>query len=191
MPSISVLATYGPLAALGYLTILAVYRIFFSRISHIPGPRLAALTYYYQSWYDVYPYQGRFLWKCKELHERYGPVVRVGPDEVHVHRPDAYVEMYGSQKNRRNKSRLWFWVVGTGEFGDPSTFATLPHDLHRMRRSALAPYFSKQVVQRLEPRVREKVQLLKERALQHQQTGEPLELLNAMSGLTAGTAHQL
>ena len=135
------LAAYAATATAVYLATLAVYRLFFSRISHIPGPPLAALTYYYQSWYDVYPHQGRFLWKCKELHERYGPVIRIGPDEVHVRRLDAYVEMYGSHKSRRDKSSVWFWMVGTGEFGDPSIFTTLPHDLHRMRRGALNPDF--------------------------------------------------
>ena len=36
-----------------YLSSLSIYRIYFSRISHIPGPRLAAITYYYQSYYDL------------------------------------------------------------------------------------------------------------------------------------------
>lgn len=122
----------GRLHSLLILLLFAVYRLFFSRISHIPKPKLAALSYYYQSWYDVYPRQGRFFWKCKELHQRHGSVVRIGPHEVHVHQPDAYTEMYGSQKHRRDKSAVWFWMVGTGEFGDPSIFTTLPHDLHRM-----------------------------------------------------------
>jgi hypothetical protein len=32
-------------AALAYTAALAVYRIYFHPISHIPGPKLAALTY--------------------------------------------------------------------------------------------------------------------------------------------------
>lgn len=132
MPSTTWLAAYGATAFVAYLATLAVYRLFFSRISHIPKPKLAALSYYYQSWYDVYPRQGRFFWKCKELHQRHGSVVRIGPHEVHVHQPDAYTEMYGSQRHRRDKSAVWFWMVGTGEFGDPNIFTTLPHDLHRM-----------------------------------------------------------
>lgn len=187
MPSALLLASYAAFAGAAYLITLGIYRIFFSSISHIPGPKLAALTYYYQSWYDVYPHQGRFLWKCKELHGRHGPIVRIGPNEVHVHCPEIYVDMYGSHKNRRNKAASWFWMIGTGEFGDGSVFATLPDDLHRRRRSALSPYFSKQMVQKLEPRVHEKVLLLKDRILELAREG-PVELTNAMSGLTLGRA---
>ena len=183
MPSTAQLASYALLTAVGYLATVAISRLFFSRISHIPGPKLAALTHYYQSYYDVYPRQGQFLWQCRQLHKRYGPVVRIGPDEVHVDLPEIYADMY---KGHRNKSAVWFWMVGTGEFGDHTVFTTLGHDLHRLRRGALNPYFSKQMVQNLEPRIRGKVMLLKQRMLEYQGTGEPVDLVRIISGMTIG-----
>jgi hypothetical protein len=44
-----------------YLFVLSIYRLYFHRLSHLPGPTLAKLTYYYQSYYDVYPHPGRWL----------------------------------------------------------------------------------------------------------------------------------
>ena len=90
-----------------YLICLAIYRLYFSRICHIPGPRLAALTYFYQFYYDVYPHSGQFLFKCGRLHDEYGPVIRIGPDEIQVNDMAFYNEMYPQGNRRRDKSRLW------------------------------------------------------------------------------------
>lgn len=59
-----------------YVAIEAVRRLYFSKISHIPGPRLAALTYYYQTYWDLWPNDGQFTFHTKDLHRRYGPIIR-------------------------------------------------------------------------------------------------------------------
>lgn len=52
---------------------------------------------------------------------------------------------------------VWF----TNAAGSPtSSFATQHHDLHRTRRSALNPFFSKQSVTRLEPLIHQKAELI-------------------------------
>lgn len=50
---------------------LVIHRLWYSPISHIPGPKLAAATGWYQAYYTVVHY-GRWCFKVKELHERYG-----------------------------------------------------------------------------------------------------------------------
>jgi hypothetical protein len=111
-------------AALAYTAALACYRIYFHPISHIPGPKLAAVTEWYQSYYDLWPHSGRFLWKTAELHEQYGPIIRIGPNEVQVKDPDYYSEMYTSGNRRREKSPLFFWTNGWTPF--PSKLGGLP-----------------------------------------------------------------
>ena len=54
-----------------YCISLAVYRLFFSPLAKSPGPKLAALTLWYELYYDVIK-RGRYTWKIAELHERYG-----------------------------------------------------------------------------------------------------------------------
>ena len=169
-----------------YKTVIIIHRVFYSRLSHIPGPKLAAATTLYQAYYDVFPHHGRFLWKCIDLHKKYGPIIRIGPDEVHVDDPKYYSEMYGSPTHHRNKSPLWYWMVGTGEFGDLSMFMTMDHHMHRMRRSGLGTYFSKQKTRELEPRVRDKVLLLRKRLLDHAATRESVNLHDAYGGMTLG-----
>ncbi|MCJ1394259.1 hypothetical protein MMC18_007137 [Xylographa bjoerkii] len=68
---------------LGYVFCTAVWRLYLSPLASIPGPKLAALTAWYEFYYDaVQP--ARFCWKIKELHEQYGPIVRITPREVHI-----------------------------------------------------------------------------------------------------------
>lgn len=66
-----------------YCVAVVIYRLYFHPLRSIPGPRLAAATGWYDFYYDVY-LKGELLFKIKELHEIYGPVVRISPREVHV-----------------------------------------------------------------------------------------------------------
>jgi hypothetical protein len=59
------------LASLIYAGCLVLYRLFFSPIAGFPGPRLAAVTHYYEFYYNWW-LQGQYIFKLEELHEKYG-----------------------------------------------------------------------------------------------------------------------
>lgn len=48
-----------------------VYSVYFGPLAKFPGPKLAAATLWYEFYYDVI-LQGRYTFKIKELHEKYG-----------------------------------------------------------------------------------------------------------------------
>ena len=50
-----------------------IYRLYFHHLAHIPGPKLAALTWWYEFYFDGIK-QGRFVFKIQELHKQYGMV---------------------------------------------------------------------------------------------------------------------
>ncbi len=85
-----------------------------------------------------------------------GPIVRISPYEVHVQDPDFYDQLY-SRSGRRDK---YAWLKE--RLGNPhSLFETSNHDLHRVRRAALNPMFSRRQVQEgFQPVIREKVNKL-------------------------------
>lgn len=172
------------LLSTAYLIYLAVYRLYLSPIAGFPGPRLAALTYWYEFWYDVVA-EPEYTYKIGRLHKQYGPVVRVNPDEIHILDPDFFDVIYAGSGRKRDK---WDWI--TRSFGvDESLIGTLGHDEHRVRRSALSPYFSKQSVRALQPLIDRNTGILLRRlaALAGEGDGEgsaPLRLDDAYAALT-------
>lgn len=65
-----------PYAACAALTLLyclcgAAYRLYLSPLASFPGPRLAALTLWYEYYYDGIK-GGQYTWKIKQLHDQYG-----------------------------------------------------------------------------------------------------------------------
>ena len=49
----------------------AIRRLYFHPLSHIPGPKLAALTWWYEFYYDIIQ-PSRYVFQIQELHKEYG-----------------------------------------------------------------------------------------------------------------------
>ena len=61
-----------PLAATALYGLgIAIQRLYLSPIAKFPGPKLAALTRKYETYYEAYQ-NYEYLWKIKELHKKYG-----------------------------------------------------------------------------------------------------------------------
>jgi cytochrome P450 len=167
-----------PLLFALYIISLGIYRLFLSPLAKIPGPRLAALTYWYEFYYEcILP--GRFLWKIKELHAQYGPIVRINPNEVHINDIEYYDTIYtaGGSKHPRNKVRHLV-------LHDDSMFDTYDAALHRKRRTAVASPFSKQSVRALEPAIREIIDIFAQRLTRYSETGEVVDVHALWNSLT-------
>lgn len=159
---------------------LAVYRLFFHPLRKFPGPRLAAATLWYEFYYDVCR-EGQLIWKIQEMHEEYGPIVRINPNELHIMDSDYYNDLYAPVGSKKRDKYGW-WCNLAGAPG--SIFATVGHDLHRLRRAPLNPFFSKRAVTALEPLIREKVETLSSRFSQARETGQVIRLDCAFMALT-------
>ncbi|CAM1510917.1 Fc.00g084300.m01.CDS01 [Cosmosporella sp. VM-42] len=75
------------------LVTVAVYRLFFHPLSRIPGPKLAAFS---STWHAYHARNGRMVQLGKTLHRQYGPVVRVGPNEVWFNSKEAFQAIYSN-----------------------------------------------------------------------------------------------
>ncbi|KAH8655801.1 putative benzoate 4-monooxygenase cytochrome P450 [Xylariales sp. PMI_506] len=137
-----------------YLGVLAVQRLFLSPLARFPGPWLAALSNWYEFYYDVIR-EGEFTHQIQQLHKLYGPIVRITPTELHIDDPMYFDTLY-SRAGRRNK-----YEYMSGRFGFASdTFSTTDHELHRMRRAAISPFFSASNIATFQPVIRAKVNSL-------------------------------
>lgn len=116
------------------------------------------------------------------MHEKYGPIVRINPEEVHIQDPEYYDQVYTGPTHKRNK-----WTFFTNQSGLPqSAFGTPDHNLHRMRRGAMNPYFSKAKVRVLQSRIESSLNNLLVRFQEFQESGKPMTVSLAYAALTNG-----
>lgn len=163
-----------------YIAGLSIYRLYFCPIARFPGPRLAALTLWYEFYFDVI-LSGRYQWKIREMHARYGPIVRITPFELHVDDPKFYDELYVGP-GIRITDKYQRSIQGFGR--DPAAFSTIPHAVHRMRRAALNPFFSKKSVNELMPVIQAKIDQLCARLEGFKGTGASVNMVHAYSAFT-------
>jgi hypothetical protein len=71
------------------LVLRIIYRLTFHPLAKVPGPRLAAITSMYAGSYDL-PYGSSFCKKLPELHDKYGPIVRIMPNQLHIRDMDSF-----------------------------------------------------------------------------------------------------
>ncbi len=88
------------------------------------------------------------------LTSRVGPIIRVAPNEVHVNDLGFLDTIYAPATRRREKETPRNLDIGLSVAGSAN------HELHKKRREALNPFFSKKSVVSLGPMISEKIQEL-------------------------------
>lgn len=164
-----------------YIITKILYRLFFHPLRKFPGPKLAVATFWYEAYFDVFKAPGgQFIYELDRLHSIYGPVVRCSPEEIHVKDSEWFDVLYTGPGHVRNK-----WERANRANGSPGSVAsTTQHDLHRVRRGALNPFFSKKAVMALEDDTRNKVDLLCEKIGDYAAEGRVLDLGTAFTAVT-------
>ena len=71
-PRSTLIATCALISLVVYLVALAVYRLYLSPIAKFPGPKLAALTQWVETYYELKSPGGQFGWVYRKWHEQYG-----------------------------------------------------------------------------------------------------------------------
>lgn len=95
--------------------IYIVYMRFLHPLSKYPGPLLATLTNGYKAYYV---YNLRLHEKLLELHMQYGPVVRVGPNHLHLWEGEAIAPIYkGGRKMGKSDFYNAFTAFNPNLFG--------------------------------------------------------------------------
>lgn len=70
---LQLIAAVGAVAIVIHWIFLVFYRLYWSPLAKIPGPKLAALTQWTETYYDVFHgHGGQFIWQYRKWHEQYG-----------------------------------------------------------------------------------------------------------------------
>ncbi|KAI2608566.1 cytochrome P450 [Hypoxylon fragiforme] len=144
-------------AAILYSFALGIYRLYFHPLTKIPGPKLAALTGWYEAYFELFHkgLGGQYTFHIQELHKIYGPIVRINPHEVHIDDPNFYSTIYTNREGYDKPENLKW------RFGSPAgLFSTPDHHLHKMRRAAQEPFFAKSRINKLSPEIQAKADLM-------------------------------
>lgn len=139
--AISIASVAGPLLLLLVVNILAkiVYRTLFHSLRSFPGPWLNSVSPIPSA---VMLLLGRQHTYNYRLHAKYGPVVRVGPDELSFDSANAWADIYGYRNGEvMEKSPIFIGVVSplNGYVG----IGLASGKEHTRQRRALAPSVSK------------------------------------------------
>ncbi|TLD03793.1 uncharacterized protein PgNI_11655 [Pyricularia grisea] len=163
---------------------VVIYRIFLHPLAHLPGPKIAAATFLYEIAWDYFG-DGAYLYEIEKMHKKYvlaGPIVRVNPHEVSIYDPTYYNTVYVGGAIRRTDAHPAF---GDGMDFNGSHGMTVNHHHHRLRRKPMEPFFSKNGVAQLEPRLCELTVTLVQRLLEYKGVGKVIRLdhvFTAMAG---------
>ncbi|OAL47372.1 averantin oxidoreductase [Pyrenochaeta sp. DS3sAY3a] len=163
----------GLFALILYVLAIAVYRIFFHPLSTYPGPKLAATS---DLWYVLSHLRGTTPNDILHLHNKYGPIVRIAPDELSYVSPIAWKEIYGHRSGGQpelGKDKKYH-----AGFGREQSLLNAEREYHGDLRRMLAHGFSDRALRAQEVVIQEYVNLLMKKFDEHGRNGTtPLNMV--------------
>ncbi len=89
--------------------------------------------------------------------------------------------LFTGANSKRDKPPTWSHAFSNVD----SAFGTISHEKHRVRRNAIAPFFSTSSIRKLEPLIQENINKLITVFRRYQKTKEPIPLRPAFGALTS------
>ncbi|CAA9965759.1 Cytochrome p450 3a17 [Pyrenophora teres f. maculata] len=150
---------------------LAIYRLYVHPLRKAPGPwhfAVSGLPLVIEN-----QLRGRFAKSVLQLHEKYGDIVRTGPNSVSINGTIGWPEVFGFTRSNKPEFSHYndFYQIG-----DKSNVSIFPSDResHRRQRRILAHAFSDAAIKEQETLITKYVDQLfvqlRKDAAQHQQT---------------------
>lgn len=143
--------TYAIATALGallYASAIITYRLCFHPLSKFPGPVLGKITSWHATWASL---QGRSTRKRYQWLQRYGPVARIGPNELVFSCMPSIKDIYGQSSNPCPKDTAFY--DGFSITGTSNVFNTSDRLEHARIRRLQSHGFSLAGVLKAEPRI--------------------------------------
>ena len=114
--------------------------------------------------------RGRLCFDIEEFHEKYGEVVRIGPNELSYSNPEAWNEIYGHRQGKKNMQKEE--IMYSPPLYGPKSIITADDVTHARYRHLLAYAFSDKALRAQETIMAAYVDLLIERLLENSNVGK-------------------
>ncbi|KAI7410308.1 hypothetical protein KC332_g6482, partial [Hortaea werneckii] len=136
---------------------------------------------FYKGWQEVFR-QRNWIDVLHSLHEQYGDVVRVGPNDLHFSAPAAYHDIYNNANRWDKEGRLY------RSFGeDRSSFGFLTYMEAKSRKDVLAPLFSRRAISDLQHLIQKHADRLCDALAKENAAGKSSDMLFALRCFTLDT----
>lgn len=122
-------------AILGISLVKYIYCVYIHPLSSVPGPRIAACT---SLWLAYHTYVGDECTVIYDLHKKYGPVLRVAPNDVDIDDGDAVEPIYITNGGFPKTPAYAKFDID----GHTTIFSTLTLAERARRAKAVSPIFS-------------------------------------------------
>ncbi|KAL9108702.1 MAG: hypothetical protein Q9227_006498 [Pyrenula ochraceoflavens] len=154
------------------------YRIFLHPLSKVPGPRLA-ISSLYGAYFDLFQ-NGGFCKYIAKLHDMYGPVVRISPNEVHVKDMASYSQVFsvGTQFSKP-------WEYYHSRTIEGSLLNVLDTPSAKRRRAVYGRRFSKEEVWSNEKMLLENIEKFVQRLKEEGRQRKPVNMSFGYKCLTS------
>ena len=123
-----------------------IYNIYFHPLSSYTGPKSYAAT---DLFYVRNLLNGNLTYKVQDLHQKYGNVVRISPNELSYISADGWKDIYGHSIGRSQieKTRMFYDAFNSGA----ESIITAPTLVHNRFRRLLSHAFSEKAMLQQEP----------------------------------------
>ncbi|PMD33323.1 cytochrome P450 [Hyaloscypha variabilis F] len=146
---------------------IVAYRLAFHRLRHFPGPLGAKLTKAYGLWMAR---NVKYIDELCKLHQTYGDVVRVGPNELSIRNVETLLAVNGPG----SKCTKGTFYEPLSEQGEYALAVTRDKAHHKQRRQVWEKAFNSKSLKAYEPRVKSSVDDLLSQIAAHE--GKPMEV---------------
>ncbi|PTB63052.1 cytochrome P450 [Trichoderma citrinoviride] len=136
---------------LALFTSIVIYRVFFHRLRHFPGPFWAKVTKFYSPWIA---WDGKLHEKHAEFFEKYGDVVRIAPNELIFLSIDTQQKLHAATTRCSKRESVYEVLHYEGHL---SLETLLSRDEHRRRRQIWDKAFNTKALESYEAYAREVV----------------------------------
>ena len=148
MLSYTTLLTCSLIALAGYALAWIAYARLFHPLKHIPGPFWASIS---RLWMVHHLWRGDMDVVQRQLHKKYGPLVRIAPDEIACAALEAISNIYPTSKPLA-KQHGFYSVWQNKSFSKyPDNFSNTDEKLHSERRRIVNNVYSMSTILSLEP----------------------------------------
>ncbi|KAJ6789513.1 hypothetical protein PWT90_03094 [Aphanocladium album] len=155
-----------------YCISVVIYRLVFHPLAKLPGPKLHAVTWFpflYQTNIEASAPK-----KIAAMHRKYGPVVRVSPDQIAVDGSVGWTNVFAHATNSKPEFGKPFEQYFPG---DGTSLIGAPKERHRRIRRQLAHAFSASALAEQEVTVAQYVDMLLDRFRDLEVKGQPFDII--------------